>query len=223
MAVSLPINVSDLEISRTNRVILSGFSLSVAAGERLAITGPSGAGKSTLLLAIAGLIRRTRGQIYLGGDIVQRPSAKMALMQQRPALLPWATALSNVALALKFAGAPKQVQRERAIALLEQVGLSDRAAAMPHELSGGQQQRIALARALAHKPAALLLDEPFSALDPEMRASLRDDVARIAETTGVTVLLVTHDQGDSDALCHRQIVLSSSPAARLSPAILKAA
>lgn len=221
--MSLPIEVSDLEVTRADRVILRGFSLTVTAGERLAITGPSGVGKSTLLLAIAGLIRLTHGQVRLGGEVVLKPSAKVALMQQRPALLPWATAMSNVGLALKFAGAPKQDQRDRAAALLDQVGLLDRADAMPHELSGGQQQRIALARALAHKPAALLLDEPFSALDAEMRASLRDDVARMTEANGVTVLLVTHDQGDADALCHRQIVLSSPPVARLSPVILKAA
>jgi NitT/TauT family transport system ATP-binding protein len=221
--VSLPIEVSGLDVTRAGRSILSDFNLSVAAGERLAITGPSGVGKSTLLLAIAGLIRLNGGQVCLGGEIVLKPSAKVALMQQRPALLPWATAMGNVALALKFAGAPRKFQQERAAALLEQVGLADRAGAMPHELSGGQQQRIALARSLAHKPAALLLDEPFSALDAEMRASLRDDVARMADATGVTVLLVTHHQGDADALCHRQITLSLPPVAGLVPSILKAA
>ena len=105
--MSLPIEVSDLEVTRADRVVLRGFSLTVTAGERLAITGPSGVGKSTLLLAIAGLIRLTHGQVRLGGEIVLKPSAKVALMQQRPALLPWATAMSNVKLALKFAGAPK--------------------------------------------------------------------------------------------------------------------
>lgn len=206
--MSLPIEITDLDVVRSDRAILRGFNLTVAAGERLAITGPSGVGKSTLLLAIAGLLRPAGGQVRLGGDVVSGPSAATALMQQRPALLPWATASENVGLALQFAGASKAARRARAVELLAQVGLAERADDLPHTLSGGQQQRVALARALAHRPGILLLDEPFSALDPAMRSALRSDIARMSEADGVTVLLVTHDQGDADALCRRHVSLT---------------
>ena len=116
--------------------------------------------------------------------------------------------MENVGLALKFAGYPKVQRNERASDLLAQVGLADRKDALPHMLSGGQQQRVALARALAHDPKVLLLDEPFSALDPAMRYSLRNDIAQVSERKGVTVVLVTHDKSDASALCHRELALT---------------
>jgi ABC-type nitrate/sulfonate/bicarbonate transport system ATPase subunit len=116
--------------------------------------------------------------------------------------------MENVGLALKFAGFPKAQRNERASDLLAQVGLADRENALPHMLSGGQQQRVALARALAHDPKVLLLDEPFSALDPAMRSTLRNVIAQVSERKGVTVILVTHDKSDASALCHRELALT---------------
>jgi len=122
------------------------------------------------------------------------------LMFQRPALLPWATASENVLLPLRFSGDVRRNptgSRRRVIALLEQIGLADRADALPTELSGGQQQRVALARALASNPHILLLDEPFSALDPETRTALRQDVRRLARARGATLVTVkrSHRRG----------------------------
>lgn len=209
------ISVRSLHIVRGNREILRGIEFRVEHGERVALLGPSGVGKSTLLHAIAGLSQPTSGKILIGGIQLQGPAQSVTMMLQRPALLPWASALENVLLGLRFSGAVSRdarACRERAMELLDGVGLSDRSAAMPAELSGGEQQRVALARALAPCPKILLLDEPFSALDPATRVSLREDVARLAAAQGVTLLLVTHDQADATALCQRAIHLDGRPA-----------
>jgi NitT/TauT family transport system ATP-binding protein len=137
------------------------------------------------------------------------------MMLQRPALLPWASVLDNVMLGLRFTGPAHlayDAARRRAVGLLAQVGLAERAGARPAELSGGEQQRVALARALAPRPSVLLLDEPFSALDTATRVELRRLVAQMAVEHSATLLLVTHDRADADALCSRTITLGGSPA-----------
>lgn len=207
--MSLPVRISQLEIVRGRRLVVSGLSLFVAAGERVAITGPSGAGKSSVLLAIAGLLVPRAGEITVGQAVVKGgPADMVTLMQQRPALLPWASVFENIALSLRFVGMDEGAAEDKVMGLLAKINLRDRAKSLPHELSGGQQQRVALARSLARDPAVLLLDEPFSALDPEMRASVRADVARLTELAGVTTLLVTHDAADAAAICSRTISLS---------------
>lgn len=194
---------------------LGPLDLTIRKGERLALLGPSGVGKSTLLNLIAGLARPTQGRVLIGGAPVTGPSPRATVMFQRPALLPWATLAENVGLGLVFSGAARRdpaAARARVRSLLDAVGLGDRADAKPSELSGGQQQRVALARALAPDPDVLLLDEPFSALDIGTRATLRADVARIAQARGATVVLVTHDVADALALCTRAVVLGGRPA-----------
>jgi ABC-type nitrate/sulfonate/bicarbonate transport system ATPase subunit len=201
--------VAGLEVARGGRTVLRGVSFAAQRGERLAVLGPSGAGKSTLLLAIAGLARIARGSVTIDG----RPPAPgaAAIMFQTPLLFPWLDVLDNVTFGLDVAarGAPT-VRRARARDLLAMVGLGHVAARRPGELSGGERQRVALARALAVEPPLLLLDEPFSALDPETRARLREDVARLVAATGATLLLVTHDAADAAALADRVLRLDAA-------------
>lgn len=195
--------------------VLSGIELRVSAGERLGILGPSGVGKSTLLQIIAGLIPASEGSVRIDGKAVRGPVPACTVMFQRPALLPWASVLDNVLLPARLSGrlgTERQAFTAQARRILGEVGLADRAAAKPHELSGGQQQRVALARALASEPRILLLDEPFSALDPEMRGALRADVLRLARDRALTLVIVTHDLADVAALAERAVILGGRPA-----------
>jgi NitT/TauT family transport system ATP-binding protein len=209
------IRLNDVVFRRGSTAVLGGVSCVIEAGEHVAIVGRSGAGKSTLLHLIAGLLRPDRGQVLIDGVAVNGPHNGAVLMFQRPALLPWASVADNVLLPLRFSGELRRdaaAARRKVGALLEQIGLGDRAAALPTELSGGQQQRVALVRALAGAPDILLLDEPFSALDGETRAALRDDVRRLARGRAMTLVTVTHDLADAAALADRALLLAGSPA-----------
>lgn len=207
--------LSGLAFRHGHHSVLTGVSCSIGASEHVAIIGRSGAGKSTLLHLLAGLLRPTAGEILIDGVPIDGPAHQAVLMFQRPALLPWASVADNILLASRFSGElrrdPRSARR-RLNALLAQIGLADRAAALPAQLSGGQQQRVALARALAAEPRILLLDEPFSALDPETRTALRRDVRRLAAVRGATLITVTHDLADAAALADRVLVLAGSPA-----------
>jgi NitT/TauT family transport system ATP-binding protein len=209
------IALTDLHFSHGPAGVLGGVSFTIAAGEHVAIVGRSGAGKSTLLHLIAGLLRPARGQVHIDGVAPESTVRGAVLMFQRPALLPWASVRDNILLPLRFSGEwrrDRHGSQQRVSALLAQIGLGDRADALPAQLSGGQQQRVALARALAAEPRILLLDEPFSALDPETRASLREDVRRLAAARGTTLVTVTHDLADAAALADRALVLAGAPA-----------
>ena len=206
--------VRDLAFSHGRTPVLGGVSFTIAAGEHVAIVGPSGAGKSTLLHLIAGLLRPSAGRILIDGAPLAGPAQGAVLMFQRPALLPWASARDNVLLPLRFSGSFRRdpaAARRNVAALFEQIGLAERIDALPAELSGGQQQRVALARALAADPNILLLDEPFSALDPQTRASLRADVRRLTAERGATLVTVTHDVADAAALADRVLLLGGTP------------
>jgi NitT/TauT family transport system ATP-binding protein len=219
----LPLVISDLSHHHGRQTVLDRIDLTIAAGERVAVLGASGAGKSTLLQIVAGLLKPTAGAVSVGGRVVDRPLPGVTLMLQRPALLPWASVRENIELGLRFSGLAKrepEKARARATTLLEQIGLSDRADALPAQLSGGQQQRVALARALAPEPGVLLLDEPFSALDIGTRAALRADVLRLVQSLGATLLLVSHDFGDAEALCTRVVHLGGRPGRIVSDAAL---
>ena len=195
--------------------VLGGVDLAVGPGERVGILGRSGVGKSTLLQILAGLVAPSSGRVRVEGAEMRGPVPGCTVMFQRPALLPWASVLDNVLLPARLSG---RLRRDRdgctaqARRLLDDLGLAERADAAPHQLSGGQQQRVALARALASAPRILLLDEPFSALDPEMRAALRADVLRLARARGLTLVVVTHDLADVAALAGRAVVLGGRPA-----------
>jgi iron(III) transport system ATP-binding protein len=179
--------------------------LSVSRGELLALLGPSGCGKTTLLRLIAGFERPDAGEVWLeerlaaGGGAWMRPEQRrVGFVFQDYALFPHLTVAENVGF-----GLPRRERRRRSAEVLELVGLSGFERRYPHELSGGQQQRVALARALAPSPSLVLLDEPWSNIDPLLRQSMRDELGAILRAAGVTVLLVTHDREEAFSIADR--------------------
>jgi molybdate transport system ATP-binding protein len=188
------------------RKALRGFTLDVDVRFARGVTvlaGPSGAGKSTLLRIIAGLVRPDAGRVALDGRVVHgggtdAPAFRrdVAYVFQEYALFPHLDVLANVAYGLAARGVGRAARRAAATAWLERLGIGALARARPRELSGGERQRVALARALAWTPRALLLDEPFAALDDATRAGVRDEVRATLAALGVPVVLVTHDESD---------------------------
>jgi NitT/TauT family transport system ATP-binding protein len=192
-------------------VALEDVSFRVAPGEFVSIVGPSGCGKSTLLKIIAGLLPSTGGTIERGGQKLTGPGPDVSVVFQSPVLLPWRTILQNVLLPIEFRrGSPKQY-RERALSLLEMVGLAGFADRYPPELSGGMQQRAAIVRALVQDPQILLMDEPFGALDAMTREQMNLDVLRIWSESRKTVLFVTHSIAESVFLSDRVFVMTPRP------------
>lgn len=180
--------------------------LNVEAGEQLAIVGPSGSGKSTLLRLIAGLEPPSGGEIWISGrraDGLPPASRDIAMVFQTPALYPHLNVFANLAFGLKARRVPSSEIRSRIDEVATRLGLSDVLARRPHTLSGGQRQRVALGRAFARRPAVLLLDEPFSALDAPLRADLRTALAELHRAYRPTLLHVTHDQAEAMALGDR--------------------
>ena len=180
-------------------------------GEFLSIVGPSGCGKSTLLRLIAGLIPLTDGSIVLNGREVTEPRQDVALMFQRPTLLPWRTALQNALLPPKLGGKQDGAAERQAYELLDLVGLTGFEHTYPRHLSGGMQQRVALARLLMVGVDILLLDEPFAAVDQLTRERLNIELLRVHERTNATALLVTHNITEAILLADRVIVMTPRP------------
>lgn len=179
---------------------LDEITLDVAPGQLLAVVGPSGSGKSTLLRVVAGLLRPDRGDVQLGGrSLVAVPPERrgISMMFQKPLLFPHLDVLDNVAFADRTAGMPRARARSAARSHLDVVRLGDLASRRPRELSGGQEQRVALARALAPHPQVLLLDEPFSALDPELQVAMHDLLKQVRARFEPTTMMVTHDLGEA--------------------------
>ena len=192
------------------QVLAQGVSLQVAAGEILAILGPSGSGKSTLLKIAAGLQEPEAGSVWFDSqDITRWPpeKRKFALMFQDFALFPHLTVMDNVAFGLIEQRIAKPQARARSFDMLSRFGLADQATHKVWNLSGGEQQRVALARALITQPRALLLDEPFSALDADMRIALRDEFRQRIEEAGMATLLVTHDETEARSVARRAVRL----------------
>ncbi|MDQ1425010.1 MAG: sulfonate transport system ATP-binding protein [Acidimicrobiaceae bacterium] len=184
-------------------VALDGIDIRVAPGEFVCVVGASGCGKSTLLNLIAGLEQPTAGHIEVSG--------RTALMFQESALFPWLTAAKNVELALRLQGVGRKERAARAEELLELVHLGGFGDKRPHELSGGMRQRVALARAFAQDADVLLMDEPFGALDAMTRDLLHDELERIVQAAGVSVLFVTHNVREAARLADRVVLLTSRP------------
>ncbi|MEV4760304.1 ABC transporter ATP-binding protein [Micromonospora sp. NPDC049559] len=190
---------------------LRNIDLTVSDQEFVAIIGRSGCGKSTLLRLVAGLIPPTSGTVSVGGEQVKKPRRDIAMMFQRPALLPWRSVLDNVLLPVEIFGWKRAQHRARAQELLEIVGLTGFEKRLPHELSGGMQQRVSLCRALIQNPKVLLMDEPFSALDALTREELAVELQRIHLQLGTTILFVTHSIQEAVLLADRVAVLSARP------------
>jgi NitT/TauT family transport system ATP-binding protein len=190
---------------------LSLVDLTLHEGEFVAVVGPSGCGKSTLLRIIAGLLPASAGTVRVNGVAVAGPQTALGVVFQSPVLLEWRTVLANVLVQLELRGLDPAGYRERAVALLERVGLSDFADRYPRELSGGMRQRTAIVRALIHDPPFLLMDEPFGALDALTREQMRLDLETLWMETGKTVLFITHSIDEAVLLADRVVVMSDRP------------
>lgn len=203
---------SDVTLRYATRDVLTGVDLSVAPGELVALLGPSGCGKSSLLRAVAGLTRTTSGTIRVDGETVVGPRPEVALAFQDPGLLPWLTVERNVGFGLTFARQPtvsRALRKERVTRALAAVGLEHARHWVPAQLSGGMAQRTALARCLAREPRALLLDEPFGALDEVTRADMQRLLISAVRSTGASALLVTHDIDEALLVADRIVLLGN--------------
>lgn len=184
---------------------LSDFDLDVRAGETLTLLGPSGCGKSTVLRLIAGLAAPSAGALAWGDT---QARSNIGFVFQEPTLLPWANVADNVYLPLRLAGETRAAAAPRIDDALARVGLADFARALPRELSGGMKMRCAIARALVTRPALILMDEPFAALDEVTRFKLNDDLLALKRDLGATIVFVTHSVFESAYLSTRILVMS---------------
>ena len=183
----------------------------VREGEFISIIGPSGCGKSTFLHIVGGFIPAEAGRIEVYGRTVDGPGPDRGMMFQESALFPWKTVAGNIAWGLEAQGFPRSKIEETVGQYLDMTGLKDFANHYPAELSGGMKQRTALARVLAFDPKVLLMDEPFGALDAQTRESMQEEVTRIWERTGKTIVFVTHDIEEAVYLGDRVVVLTARP------------
>jgi NitT/TauT family transport system ATP-binding protein len=189
--------------------------LSVSEGEFVSLVGPTGCGKSTLLNAAAGLIKPSSGQVEIFGRPLAGLNAQAGYLFQQDALMPWKTAIDNVAIGLEVAGMPRQQALGIARGLLSKVGLKSFTDRYPHQLSGGQRKRVALAQMLARQPKILLMDEPFGPLDAQTRIIMGDLLLGLWQQDRKALLFVTHDLEEAIALSDRVVVMSSGPSSRL--------
>jgi NitT/TauT family transport system ATP-binding protein len=204
--------VSKLFVRRGREVVaLDELSLRVDAGSFVAFVGPSGCGKSTLLNMIAGIMEPTRGRLLHDGSPVRGPNRAVGYMTQVDSLLPWRTTEQNIMLPLTLRGVDAARAGERCRELLQMVSLSGFEKHFPNELSGGMRKRVALAQVLAYDPGTLLMDEPFGALDAQLKLVMQKELLDIWDRTRKTVVFVTHDLAEAIALADRVVVFTGRP------------
>jgi NitT/TauT family transport system ATP-binding protein len=196
---------------RGERLLLEGFELSVAPGEFLALLGPSGCGKSTILNLAAGLLVPLEGGVGFAGRPVRGVNTQVGYMTQGDTLLPWLTVARNIRLPLTLRGVPAAERGPRVDRVLEMVGLTAARDRWPAQLSGGMRRRALLARSIVYDPPMLLMDEPFAALDAQLREDMHAELLAMVARTGQGVLFVTHDIGECLMLADRVVVLGGRP------------
>ncbi|TGE40231.1 ABC transporter ATP-binding protein [Desulfosporosinus fructosivorans] len=204
------LSLSNLHVSLGGNKILKGINFKVKKGEIVSLLGPSGCGKSTLLKTIAGLIEPSEGEVYIGGQQVNRLAPEergTVIVFQDLRLFPHMDVGQNIGFGLKMKGVHKEIIRKNVINIMEKVGLDGYEKFKVFELSGGQQQRVALARALAAEPQVLLLDEPFSSLDENLRQKMRELVIKLHRELNLTTILVTHDQEEALVMSDRIAIM----------------
>lgn len=211
--IALQLDNISLAFQPNNVLVIDRVSMTVNQGEFVTIIGPSGCGKTTILRIMAGLLRPTKGAVYLDGQILDGPAHGTVLVMQdySRSLLPWRRAISNVELGLETRGLCKEERRAIAQSWLERVGMPDQGERYPYEMSGGMQQRLAVARALASQPSVLLMDEPFGSLDAYTRESLEDDLLSLHHDLKLTIVMVTHDIDEALYLGERAVLLTERP------------
>ena len=192
---------------------LSPVSLEIKPKEFVALVGPSGCGKSTILNMVAGLMEPSQGAVFYDGTPVSGPNRKVGYMTQKDTLLPWRTVAANIriALELKCRAGSKKDAADKVAQTIELVGLKGFEAHYPGELSGGMRKRVAIARTLVYEPETLLMDEPFGALDAQLKLVMLDELQRLTRMHNMTVLFVTHDLGEAITLADRVVVFSGRP------------
>ena len=200
----------NLDQSSGSTHALDNVSLSIEAGELVALVGPSGCGKSTLLRLVAGLDSPSSGELWVGTELITAPSAERGLVFQDPNLFPWLTVRHNIEAGLVARGVLHE-KRNEVEDFIKLVGLESFAGSYPHHLSGGMAQRVALARALVNHPKVLLLDEPLGALDAFTRMRMQDEVLRLWEARGTTMLFVTHDIDEAIYMSDRIVIMTPRP------------
>jgi NitT/TauT family transport system ATP-binding protein len=191
-----------------DRAIMGNVSFAICPGELVAVLGPSGCGKTTILNMVAGFIQPTEGAAIIDDREITGPGPDRGVVFQAAALFDWMTVADNISFSLRCAGRPKAERRQVAVEMAALVNLTGFEDAYPYQLSGGMRQRVGLARVLAARPKVMLMDEPFSALDVQTREALQEEVLRIRDRTGCTILFVTHSIDEAVFLGDRIFLLT---------------
>ncbi|MCQ2011401.1 ABC transporter ATP-binding protein [Sporolactobacillus sp. STSJ-5] len=211
------LTIENLNLELGGKMILKDLNLSIEKGQLISLLGPSGCGKSTLLRGISGLNSIKSGKVMIDGRDITKLAPKkreVGMVFQSYALFPNLTVADNVAFGLAMKRIDKDTVSKKVAQILELVGLEDKAKSYPGELSGGQQQRVALARSIVVEPKVLLLDEPLSALDAQIRKQLRLELCRLQKKLGITMIFVTHDQEEAMAISDRIFVMHNGQIAQ---------
>ncbi|MEI4472315.1 ABC transporter ATP-binding protein [Frigidibacter sp. MR17.24] len=199
------------ETDRGSMTAVRDITLDIREGEFVTLVGPSGCGKSTLLNMAAGLFEPTTGSVHYRDTLVTPYNRRVGYMTQNDHLLPWRDVQGNVMIPLEIRGMPRAEARDRVQQLLDKVGLKGFERAYPAQLSGGMRKRCALARLLAYDPEALLMDEPFGALDAQLRTRMQIEIRRLALELNKTVVFVTHDLDEAVSIADRCVVFTQRP------------